>query len=109
MSLLGDPALSKHFTPEYLATAHVDRVQLAPESLECVVALASGEVIVYKLKSSFGDDEVSRYWQSSDDELLCLQHLPSLAGPKYYPSLMLNSGRGRVTAIAMSDIGEHDI
>lgn len=105
MSLLGDPAVSKRFTPEYLATAQVDRVQLASESLECVVTLASGEVIVYKLKSSFGDDS-SHFWETSDTELVCLQHLPSLAGPRYYPALMLDTGRGRVSAVAMSDIGK---
>lgn len=106
MSLLADPAVSKNFAPEYLIKAHIAHVQIASESLECVVALESGEAVVYKLRSAFNDDEASRYWETPHAELVCLQHLSSLASPKYYPSLMLNTGRGRVTAMAMSDIGK---
>jgi syntaxin-binding protein 5 len=100
LALLADSAVSEHFPPALLQGVDVSSVQLSSQTLDVVVTLNSGEVILYRSDGSSG-----MYWQSADDELACLEHVAVQDGRRYYPALMVVSSHGSATAASISDIG----
>ncbi|KAH9947113.1 lethal giant larvae like, C-terminal-domain-containing protein [Amylocystis lapponica] len=125
-SLLADPSL--HLTPSRTArrtspvpsqhssrppsvsslipedTARIGSVHIAPESLECVIVLRTGAVVLYKLdnpneSASFAPKDLS------DAELVSLEHVNVRTGLRYHPFLGIKPAHGQVSACAVSDIG----
>ncbi|KAF8846111.1 hypothetical protein BDN67DRAFT_16617 [Paxillus ammoniavirescens] len=76
-------------------------VQLAPESLDCLVTLKTGAVI-YSLSSK---EESSKPREASDKEIILLRHLPEQDGSKFHPYMMLHQGTSVTTASSLCDIG----
>jgi hypothetical protein len=102
LAVLAHSAVSAHFSPAALQAVQIASVHVAPESLDAIVSLDSGDVVVYKLATN-----PERYWEVRDSPLICLEHLPvdPTAGRRYAPTLMINARRGRQTCLAGSDIG----
>jgi hypothetical protein len=100
LEVLADSAVAAHFPPSMLQGVDIASVQLSSQTLDVVVALTTGEVILYQLDSSAGD-----YWDSQDGEIVCVQHVSGHPERRFHPSLMLKSLHGAVTSFAISDIG----
>ncbi|RDB29510.1 Uncharacterized protein C1F3.03 [Hypsizygus marmoreus] len=95
-----DAFVTRRISPAYLDHARIESVHFAAEALETVAVMKTGEVLVYRLS---GPRQSTRYRESSDEELIVLDHVPSQRG--FSPYLMLAPGRGPVEACALSDIG----
>lgn len=80
----------------------VATVQVAPESLECVVLLKSGDLLVYRLNTTQVDPPI-KIQGNKEFVLLGNASLPS--GTRYHPFLMLPRGNVSLTCCALSDIG----
>lgn len=125
-SLLADPSL--HFTPSHSIrrsspipshpssrtpsvssinpeeSPRIHSVHLASESLECVIVLRTGAVVLYRLDmpneaTSFPRKELP------DNELVSLEHTDVRAGLRYHPFLGVKPTHGQVSACAISDVG----
>lgn len=81
----------------------VKSVYFASESLECAIVLENGDVAVYRFKPE--PDNPKPYKEASDAELLILEHVISPIDLKFSPYFLLTSGKGPVSACAISDIG----
>ncbi|KAG1904773.1 lethal giant larvae like, C-terminal-domain-containing protein [Suillus fuscotomentosus] len=68
----------------------VATVQVAPESLECIVLLKSGDLLVYRLNAT---------------QFVLLRNVALRPGTRYHPFLMLPRGNVSLTCCALSDIG----
>ncbi|KAJ7161293.1 WD40 containing snare-dependent exocytosis protein [Mycena crocata] len=99
--LLTDATVVKKTSPSFLERAVVQAAYFARQSLECVLQFASGEVVVYRLKS--GSSNPPKFTESSDDELIPLGHVLTLDESRYSPYFLL-TGKP-VSACAISDIG----
>lgn len=99
--VLIDPAVSKNASPTFLTQTRIESVQLASESLECSVAFRSGELVVFRLQTA-----VTSYKEVSDKELVSLQHIEPAPGRRFRPYFLLTSGKGPLTASAISDAGK---
>ncbi|KAF9245858.1 lethal giant larvae like, C-terminal-domain-containing protein [Melanogaster broomeanus] len=77
-------------------------VQLAPESLECLVTLKTGAAI-YRLR--FEEDGDATPQKASDKEIILLSHLPKEEGRQFHPYMMLRPGMRTTTASSLCDIG----
>jgi syntaxin-binding protein 5 len=100
LELLADSAVSEHFPPIVLQNVDIQSVQLSSYTLDVAIVLTTGEVIVYHLDGSASD-----YWESVDNEVICVQHVVGSSARRFHPSLMLRAQRGSVVAYSMSDIG----
>lgn len=86
-----------------LSTApEVATVQLAPESLECVVLLKSGDLLVYQLNTTQVNPPIEI---DGNKEFVLLGNVTSRPGMRYHPFLMLPRGNVSLTCCALSDIG----
>lgn len=79
-------------------------MHLATEALECAVVLRGGEVALYKLLSA--DTPIGALITLEDAELIPLKHVPVEPGNRFRPQFMITTGRGPVSAFAISDVGE---
>ncbi|KAL4069845.1 lethal giant larvae like, C-terminal-domain-containing protein [Scleroderma yunnanense] len=96
--VLADPQIGES---TQLGCLRVQSVHLAQESLECLIALESGEVLVYRFQST---REVQHAIKESDKEITLFD--PSLAfGCKFSPYLMLHRRASETTSYSLSDIG----
>jgi syntaxin-binding protein 5 len=102
-TLLTDSAVVKKTSPSFLERARVEWAYLARQSLECAVQFASGEIVVYRLKSSSAS--LPKFTEMSDDELVPLEHVLSSDDARFSPYFLLTTGKP-VTACAISDVGE---
>ncbi|KAL0951628.1 hypothetical protein HGRIS_008309 [Hohenbuehelia grisea] len=96
-----DPAVTAK-----LSTAgnhRIESVQLAPESLECIVGLQSGELLIYRPKAE--SHQLALFRQAADEDVVILSHVPTPEHVKYHPYLMLAPRKGPFTAYAICDIG----
>ncbi|KAF5368577.1 hypothetical protein D9758_002181 [Tetrapyrgos nigripes] len=80
--------------------SNVQSLEFAPDSLDCVIILTTGEILVESLKSSTGEQHLN-YLEVEDEELISLQHLPSIPSSRYFPVLLLSPHKGRVTACGL--------
>ncbi|KAG1754961.1 lethal giant larvae like, C-terminal-domain-containing protein [Suillus paluster] len=80
----------------------VATVQVAPESLECVVLLKSGDLLVYQLNTVQANPPTET---NDDKELVLLGNVDSGPGTKYHPFVMLPHSNVSLTCYALSDIG----
>lgn len=104
--LLTDAAVVKKTSPSFVEHAVVQSAHLARQSLECVVQLASGEVVVYRLKTDSPNPH--KFTESDDDELVPLEHVLTSEDSRFSPYFLLTTGRP-VSACAISDIGEYEV
>ncbi|CCM03744.1 uncharacterized protein FIBRA_05890 [Fibroporia radiculosa] len=82
---------------------HIASVHIAPESLECMIALTNGALIVYRLRSGEGEAAVN----PPDEELVSLTHISSTR--MFQPFFAVKPGQGAITACAVADTGKwHD-
>ncbi|KAG1864661.1 lethal giant larvae like, C-terminal-domain-containing protein [Suillus subalutaceus] len=77
-------------------------VQLAPESLECVVLLKSGDLVVYRLNTTQVTPPIEI---EGNKEFILLGNVSLRPGTRYHPFLMLPRGNISLTCCALSDIG----
>jgi hypothetical protein len=101
LDLLGSPAVADHIPSATLASIRVASVQLSAQTLDTVVVTDAGQVIVYKLDGGSG-----MYWQSDEQDVICLEHISPEEGRRFYPLLMIVGHHGSVTSVAISDIGK---
>ncbi|KAJ7631237.1 WD40 containing snare-dependent exocytosis protein [Roridomyces roridus] len=100
-ALLTDAAAVKRTSPSFHQQAEVQSVYLATQALECAVQLASGEVIVFRLKS---DERPMSHTETVDEELVHLGHIFTPENSRFAPYFLLTTGKP-VSACAISDIG----
>ena len=104
LALLADPAVASYTSPTLLEEATIASAHLAPQSLECAVVLANGEVAVYRLNTPPSEDAAVP--KTLDDaELISATHVAIEHNRFFYPAFILSAGRGACSALAMSDIG----
>ena len=85
-------------------TFSVSSVHFSAGSLECIVVLCTGELIVYKL--GVGQDQgVNVYKEVADPELIFLDHIPRVPHSSFFPHHILVAGRGPVVACETSNVG----
>ncbi|KAJ8494736.1 hypothetical protein ONZ45_g13123 [Pleurotus djamor] len=96
--VLTEPSVASH-----LSSPQISSTYLTSESLECLIALRTGEVFVYRPKPD--NYETPMFRSSEDDELVILSHVPTHSTSKFSPHFMLAPGRGPVSAYALCDIG----
>ncbi|KAJ6483896.1 WD40 containing snare-dependent exocytosis protein [Mycena vulgaris] len=101
-TLLTDSAVVKKTSPSFLERAIVQSAYIARQSLECAIQFASGEVVVYRLKS--GSENLPKFAESPDDEIVLLDHVLSSDDARFSPYFLLTTGKP-VSACAISDIG----
>jgi syntaxin-binding protein 5 len=82
---------------------NIQSLEIAPDSLDCVIILTTGDIIVESLKSS--TEWLPSYLEVADEELISLRNLPSNSTSKYFPVLLLAPQKGRVSACALADLG----
>lgn len=80
----------------------VATVQLAPESLECVVLLKSGDLLVYRLNTTQVNPPIEI---EGNKEFVLLGNIALRPGTRYHPFLMLPRSNVSLTCCALSDIG----
>lgn len=80
----------------------VATVQVAPESLECIVLLKSGDLLVYRLNATQVDPPIEI---EGNTEFVLLRNVALRPGTRYHPFLMLPRGNVSLTCCALSDIG----
>ncbi|KAG0700674.1 WD40 containing snare-dependent exocytosis protein [Suillus ampliporus] len=80
----------------------VATVQVAPESLECVVLLKSGDLLVYRLNIVQANPPTET---DGNKELELLGNVDLRPGTRYHPFVMLPRGNVSPTCCALSDIG----
>lgn len=101
-SLRPTPSDPAHTTAAEADSPEIDSILLAPDSLECITVFRNGAVILHRLDvQSTGDPP-----ELEDDELVSLAHLSVRNGLRYSPFCAIRSKYGRVTACAISDVGE---
>lgn len=103
-SLLAEPAIATHVPPSLLMDARIRFVELARESLDCAVALETGQIIVYKLPSLLDQDQASSL-EEANPELLNLKNSVLSETGNFRPTLLLSALCGSVSALAISDLG----
>lgn len=81
----------------------ISNVYFAIESLDCTVVLETGHVVVFRLKQS-GSGSTSRQ-ESSDPELVLIDHIPQPSYHRYSPYCLLLPRTGSVATCALADIG----
>ncbi|KAF7347607.1 WD40 containing SNARE-dependent exocytosis protein [Mycena venus] len=101
-TLLTDAAVVKKTSPSFLQNAAVKTAYLARQSLECVVQLVSGEVVVYRLKPD--SPAPHQFVKAEDEELVSLEHVLTSEESRFAPYFLLTTGKP-VSACAISDIG----
>jgi hypothetical protein len=105
-AIISDSALTNHLPPlvSLTGSAQISHVELARDSLDCVVSLSSGEVFVFKLPSSLDRETFSNKPEASE-ELITLDDNILSNMSRYRPLLLVNAQRGPVSALSISDIG----
>lgn len=79
-------------------TVHIVKVTFAPDSLECVVQMSTGEIVV------LGLGPLPRTQDILDDEILDLSDVRD-HGDIYIPRFLLRGQRGSPNIVSLSDIG----
>ncbi|KAF7337490.1 WD40 containing SNARE-dependent exocytosis protein [Mycena sanguinolenta] len=101
-TVLTTSAIVQKTSPSFLEHAIVHTAHLARQSLECAVQLASGEVIVYRLKAEIPQSH--QFAETQDEELVPLGHVLTPDDSRFAPYFLLTTGKP-VSAFAISDIG----
>ena len=97
--ILNDDSIVKILQP-HIETLSIQSVHVAPEALECAVALTSGDIVVYHPAMGLSPPEVA-----ADIEIILLDHIRPAPGRRFEPYFMLNPFRGLIATCAMSDAG----
>lgn len=104
LSLLADPSVSSRTSPKLIEEAQIASSHLAPQSLECAVALRSGEIAIFRMAPEpTGDAAIPR--TLDDPEIISATHVSTGEHRRFQPHFLLAAGRGPVSAVALSDIG----
>jgi len=104
LALAGLPEITAHLSSDFAEKARIIDVQLAVESLEVGLVLNGGEVLVYRMADR--QDVTAR--QLPDKRLVSLEHVPVADGLRFKPFLLVTAESSvRVSAFAISDVGEH--
>lgn len=101
--LLADPRVISRGAAGLVDQACIQSVQLANESLETVISLLTGEVVVYRLSPR---QDAPQRGDAPDGELVILEDIITGPGLRYSPYFMLSPGRGSLQACALSNVGE---
>jgi syntaxin-binding protein 5 len=97
--LLEDSLIVKILQP-HIETLSIQSVHVAPEALECAVALTSGDIVVYHPSMGLSPTRVT-----ADIEIILLDNIRPTPGRRFEPYFMLNPNRGLIATCTMSDIG----
>lgn len=96
--IFSDPQLSKG---KLSVLPKIQSVQFAQEALECLIALETGEVILY----CFQLNELQKHTpKKTDDEIVVLDQSLSV-GCKFRPYLMLRRRPSKTTSCSLNDVG----
>ncbi|KAF7311134.1 WD40 containing SNARE-dependent exocytosis protein [Mycena chlorophos] len=98
--ILTDAVVLQNTSPAFVERTLVQSVGFGAQSLECAVQFASGEVVVYHLKS----DAPPPQREVVDDEIVLLEHVLTPESSRYAPFFLLKTNAA-VSALALSDIG----
>jgi hypothetical protein len=96
--LLDDPSIVEILKP-HIDTLNIQSVHVAPEALECAVALTSGDIVVYHPSMGLSPSKVI-----ADMEIILLDHIISTPR-RLKPYFMLTPSRGSIATCAISDTG----
>jgi syntaxin-binding protein 5 len=102
LALAGLPEIAAHISSGFGEKARVIDLQLAVESLEVGLVLSGGEVLVYRM----ADRQGVTARRLPDERLVSLEHVPVADGLRFKPYFLITA-ESPVTAIAISDVGEH--
>ena len=97
--ILDDSLIAKILQP-HIETLSIQSVHVAPEALECAVALTTGDIIVYHSATGLSPTKVN-----GDIEIILLEPTFPAPGRRFGPYFMLNPNRGLIATCAMSDTG----
>jgi syntaxin-binding protein 5 len=96
--LLDDSSLVDILKP--IDTLTIQSVHVAPEVLECAVALTSGDMVIYHPAMGLSSPKTI-----ADTEIILLDHIRPTPGRRFQPYFMLTPRRGSIATYAMSDTG----
>lgn len=96
--IFADPQLSKVNLP---ILPKIQSVQFTQESLECSIALETGEVLLYRFRLN---DRQQHAPKEVDDEIVVLDQSLA-AGCKFRPYLMLHRRPSKTTSHSLNDVG----
>lgn len=107
--LLRNSTLSSIFAHEKTAIS-IQSIHFSGESLECLVTLSSGAVLVYYfaeggLKPAADSLDALIDLETSDDSLIPLSDLANWGADSFRPVCILDTSRGLVTQVAVSEVG----
>jgi syntaxin-binding protein 5 len=105
-SLLSEPSLASQIPSTLLLNARITCVDLARETLDCAIALQSGEVVVYRLPSPLDQEKNVISDSQPGSDLISLVDFVVANPGRFQPVALLNAGRGPVTCLSVSDIGK---
>ena len=97
--LLDDSSIVEILKP-HIDTLSIQSVHVAPEVLECAVALTSGDVVIYHPARSLSPPKIT-----ADTEIILLDHIRPTPGRRFKPYFILTPNRGSIATCAMSDTG----
>ena len=97
--LLDDSSIVEILKP-HIENLNIQSVHVAPEALECAVALTSGDLVVYHPSRGLPSPDII-----ADTEIILLNHICSTPGRRFEPYFMLTPDRGSIAACAISDTG----
>ena len=108
-SILQEPTLGSTF-PRGLGVISVQSLALAAHSLECLVVLNAGVVLVYRFVEEgkpdpgiLGDSSIDL--DGPQSIVVPLSDLGKVSRDAFRPVCLLDARRGRVTQLATSDVG----
>ena len=97
--LLDESSIVEILKP-HINTLAIQSVHVAPEALECAVALTSGDIVVYHPSKGVSPTKVI-----GDTEIILLDDIRSTPGRRLKPYFILCSSRGSIATCAISDTG----
>ncbi|KAH7930914.1 hypothetical protein BV22DRAFT_999529 [Leucogyrophana mollusca] len=99
--LLTNPVFND--TPSRCSTnPEIQSVHLATESLECVVTLKTGELLLYRLDAG---PQGESHGDALGKGITLLHNIRNQNGYRYHPYILLTQGKASLTSCAISDVG----
>jgi len=101
--LLDDPTFVE-ILGDSINNISVHSVQVAPEGLECAIALNSGDVLIYHPSSNRNNP--SSLKKSTDPHIMLLTHINPKPGHRLAPYFIFTAKRGPVETFALANTGK---
>ncbi|KAF8808127.1 WD40 containing snare-dependent exocytosis protein [Phlegmacium glaucopus] len=97
--LLDDSSIAE-ILKHHIDSLTIQSVHVAPEALECAVALTSGDIVVYRPSMGLPPSKIV-----ADIEIILLDGIRSTPTRRLEPYFMLTPNRGSIATCAISDTG----